>query len=454
MEVDKHILKEKVLNQNLRRFRILPLISIPINLGHIIYFYLNLPQPGNPDYIWHIGIILSHLSLAIVAVLMFTLAQLKKRTSIPGSLTTWILFHLLIFILIATGIAITIVDQIVTPAITPLLITYVAVSVVFLIHPRNSAILLVISFLIYFFLLPFTQTDPEILLSNRLNGLTAIGLAYLISLILWKANQSGLEQTIIIEEQQRKLELNNRELKEQTTKLNEINATKDKLFSIIAHDLRNPFNSIIGFSELLKTEINDLKQNEIVEYAALINNSAYQTLQLLDNLLDWSRMQQGKIIFSPAQLNLALETERVFQLIGDSAAKKNIRLLNEIPAEISMYADNDMLRAILRNLLSNAVKFTRPGGTVKVLAKQTNEDTRVIVRDNGIGISDENIGKLFNAATNFTIRGTQNETGTGLGLLLCKDFIEKHGGSIWVKSEVDKGSEFLFSIPRKNITHS
>jgi signal transduction histidine kinase len=447
MEIDKQIIREHVLKQNLRRFLIMPLVSIPINIGHILFFSFIKPDAGSPEYEWYQGIIASHSVLALIALLMLVLAFSRKKLSLPGDSFTWLFFHTIILLIILTGVAITITDQIVTPSITPLLITYVTVSVVFLIHPRNSIILFLIAFGLFFFLMPYTQANAEILLSNRLNGLTAMGLAYIISVILWKNNWSGIAQTIIIEEQKKVLEINNQELLTQTKSLNEINATKNKLFSIIAHDLRNPFSNIIGFSELLQDELDSLDTNEIKTFASHINNSANQTLKLLDNLLEWTRMQQGKIVFSPATLDLKQLSEEVMHLLSDRAQKKNIRLVNLIAADMKLIADAEMLKAILRNLLSNAVKFTRQGGKVEISAKEYEHETLVTVTDNGIGINKEDIKKLFSAATNFTIRGTENETGTGLGLVLCRDFIEKHGGRIWVESKVEAGSSFTFSIP-------
>jgi signal transduction histidine kinase len=448
MQVEKQIIREHVLKQNLRRFLIMPLISIPINIGHILFFYLSKPDAGNPEYEWYQGIIASHSILALIALLMLALAFSRKKLSLPGDSLTWIFFHSIILLIILSGVSVTIIDQLVTPSITPLLITYVAVSVVFLIHPRNSIFLFLLAFGLFFFLMPYTQADAEIMLSNRLNGLTAMGLAYVISVILWKNNWSGIEQTIIIEKQQKVLERNNQELRAQTESLNETNATKNKLFSIIAHDLRNPFSNIIGFSELLKDELDNLDPNEIKTFASHINNSANQTLKLLDSLLEWAKMQQGKIVFAPTTLDLKQLSEEVMQLLSDRAQKKNIQLVNLIPADIKLIADAEMLKAILRNLLSNAVKFTRQGGKVEISAQEYEHETQVTITDNGIGISNEDVKKLFSAATNFSIQGTDNETGTGLGLVLCKDFVEKHGGRIWVESEVDKGSVFRFAVPK------
>jgi signal transduction histidine kinase len=158
-------------------------------------------------------------------------------------------------------------------------------------------------------------------------------------------------------------------------------------------------------------------------------------------------MQQGKIVFSPVTLDLKQVSEEVMQLLSDRAKNKNIQLVNMIPVDMELSADAEMLKAILRNLLSNAVKFTRQGGKVEISAMEYEHETWVTVTDNGIGISNEDVKKLFSATTNFTIQGTDNETGTGLGLVLCKDFVEKHGGRIWVESSVEDGSSFTFSIP-------
>jgi PAS domain S-box-containing protein len=229
--------------------------------------------------------------------------------------------------------------------------------------------------------------------------------------------------------------------------LKEANAAKDKFFSIIAHDLKSPFNSILGFSEMLKDDVKNLRMDEIQHFAKLIHSSAYHTYLLLENLLEWSRMQRGQISFSPKSIILDQLVNDEFEVIKNNASQKSITILNSIPRNLIVSADENMLSNIIRNLVSNAIKFTPREGFVKVSAEVSDGYIHISVTDNGIGIKPEAIGKLFKIETSFTTRGTENEKGTGLGLLLCKEFIEKHRGKIRVESEPGKGSKFIFMLP-------
>ena len=254
-------------------------------------------------------------------------------------------------------------------------------------------------------------------------------------------------------------------LKEKNLQLEQLNATKDKFFSIIAHDLKSPFNSILGFSEMLKDEARNLDINSIVQYTDIIYSSSQHAFNLLENLLDWARMQQGNIPFEPRKLLLNSLVGDVIKGLKNNADQKDIRLIESLQNEIVLTADENMLNTLLRNLISNAIKFTPKGGQVKVEAKVEvevevenevedevkvkDEKSKVVisVSDTGIGMTAETIGKLFKIETSFSTRGTENEKGTGLGLLLCKEFVEKHGGRIWVESKLGQGSTFNFSIP-------
>jgi len=236
-------------------------------------------------------------------------------------------------------------------------------------------------------------------------------------------------------------------LRESEKRLSQLNTTKDKFFSIIAHDLKSPFHSIIGFSEILKNDARNIDISAIENYASIINDSATQTLRLLENLLDWARMQQGSFAFSPRMLVLSELVKDVLVPVEDQAQRKNIGLHNHIQKNIILEADENMLKAIFRNLISNAVKFTKSGGSVSIAAQTLENEIKISVTDNGISISNENMKKLFSIDSNFTTRGTEKEKGTGLGLILCKEFAEKHGGKIWVESEEGRGSTFSFALP-------
>ncbi len=234
--------------------------------------------------------------------------------------------------------------------------------------------------------------------------------------------------------------------------LKESNAAKDKIFSIIAHDLRSPFNSILGFSELLIENTQDFEVAEIKKYLGIINSSAKSTLVLLDNLLNWARSQTGKVDFIPEEIGLASIIQEIIELSNLSVKSKNISLNYSSLDEIEVYADENMLMVILRNLISNAIKFTNPNGKIDITALQNDNFIEIAVSDNGVGMKEETRKKLFDISANITTRGTANEKGSGLGLILCKEFVAKHGGKIWVESEVGKGSTFYFTLPYQSET--
>lgn len=262
--------------------------------------------------------------------------------------------------------------------------------------------------------------------------------------MLWNGKPATLN--FISDVHQRKLAED--ALKESEEALRELNATKDRFFSIIAHDLKSPFNSIVGFSELLKDEVKYLGPEEISNYATAIYNSAKNTLGLLDNLLDWARMQQNRVIFEPKLKVLKQMVDDVFGEFSTVAQTKNISLAENVPADIIVNVDENMIKTLIRNLVNNAVKFTNHGGTVKVLASKDEDRVMLSVIDTGVGISHENIEKLFDIGAGFTTRGTENEKGTGLGLILCKEFVARHGGTISVESETGVGSKFIVELPQ------
>jgi signal transduction histidine kinase len=237
-------------------------------------------------------------------------------------------------------------------------------------------------------------------------------------------------------------------LQESEVRLRELNATKDKFFSIIAHDLKNPFNAIIGFSNILAEQIAKKNYDGIEEYAGIIKNSSQRAMSLLTNLLQWSRSQTGKMEFTPEPIKIATMVNEIIELSNDYARQKSITISSKIPPGTIVFADKAMICTILRNLVSNAIKFTNPGGEIVISVQQKRDELVMSVCDNGVGISKDDIKKLFRIDENYTTQGTQKEMGTGLGLILCKEFILKHGGKIWVESEPGRGSTFYFTIPK------
>lgn len=240
---------------------------------------------------------------------------------------------------------------------------------------------------------------------------------------------------------------NDEAIKKYTDELKQLNATKDKFFSIIAHDLKNPFITILGFSDLLLSDYNELTDEEILFYIEEMKKSADISHNLLQNLLQWSRSQTGRIEFNPVKLNLADLVKENFNLLNATATNKQIELISEVPDNSFINADEEMIKTILRNLISNAIKFTSKGGKVKICSKIQNNFIETCVEDTGIGMSEETMNKLFRLDVSHTSKGTDQETGTGLGLILCKEFVEKNNGTIRVESEPGKGSRFIFTLP-------
>jgi signal transduction histidine kinase/ligand-binding sensor domain-containing protein len=232
-----------------------------------------------------------------------------------------------------------------------------------------------------------------------------------------------------------------------TAELNELNASKDKFFSIIAHDLKNPFSTIIGFSEMMKESIKLNDSATFLEYATMINTSAVQTLRLLENLLEWANSQRGKLSFNPLPFNLNELIKDEFVMLDDMAVSKNISFKSYVNDNLIIVADKNMIRTILRNLITNAIKFTHRNGLIQINSLINKHSFEIAVSDNGIGMTPDTISKLFRIDANLTTRGTENEKGTGLGLFLCKEFAEKHGGKIWAESVMGKGSTFKVLLP-------
>lgn len=236
---------------------------------------------------------------------------------------------------------------------------------------------------------------------------------------------------------------------ENEARLHELNITKDKFFSIIGHDLKGPFNSIIGLSNLLMMQIKENNHEEIEKYTELIQKSSHYALNLLTNLLEWARSQSGRMDFNPEYLEIFALINEVIKVSDNFAQEKSITISTEFPHSVTVLADKAMFSTIMRNLISNAIKFTNIGGEIVVSAKQKQDDLIISVSDNGVGIKKEEIEKIFRIDKSYSTLGTQKEKGTGLGLILCKEFIERHGGKIWAESEEGKGSEFNFSMPLK-----
>ena len=240
------------------------------------------------------------------------------------------------------------------------------------------------------------------------------------------------------------------QIQKYTEELIASNAAKDKFHRIIAHDLRSPFNGFLGVSEILVAEIDSLSKDEIKDFNKALNVSLHKQYDLLTDLLDWSRLQNKNFVFNNETVFLHKELNKVIELLALTAKQKGIELRNNVEDDITVFVDLNMLKLVLRNLISNGIKFTNKRGFVAVSAVKKDMIVEITVSDNGVGIAEGDLGKLFRDDVRYSTEGSSKEQGTGLGLLLCKEIVEKHGGKIWFESEVNKGSIFYFTIPQNN----
>jgi signal transduction histidine kinase/ligand-binding sensor domain-containing protein len=266
-----------------------------------------------------------------------------------------------------------------------------------------------------------------------------------VTLLVWYRFQSIKKQKIVLE---RMVTEKTAELQQMNQELNELNATKDKFFSIIAHDIKSPFNAIVGFSELLKDNFFVWSEEMKISSVQRIHKASVNLYYLLENLLQWSRTQRGKIEFHPEKIRISKALQDLSDLMNEQAAAKNIRVIVEVNEKnLTAMADRLMLDTILRNLLSNAIKFSHPDGKVHLSAKRENNSVKIEVIDEGTGIPEPLQQRLIDTKTYKSTPGTRNEKGTGLGLILVNDFIARHQGKLGLESKPGKGTRFFFTIP-------
>lgn len=299
-----------------------------------------------------------------------------------------------------------------------------------------------------------TQAIPIIFMtalddtSNKLKGFEVGAVDYITKPIQPDEVLARVNAHLTIRKQQQQLQRQNALIQEQNTQLQELNASKDRFFSILSHDLRSPFTGLLGLTQVLAEEVDSYKKEQIKTFATKMRDSAEDFYELLNNLLTWSRIQRGMIEFHPQTLPLKDAVNRIVALFLPNADQKQITLEQLISEGMEVQADLNMLNAVLRNLISNALKFTHPGGTITLSARPKGGCVEMSVADTGIGIAAEHLPKLFRIDTSYKRRGTEQESGTGLGLIFCKEFIERHGGKISVDSQVGKGTTFTFTLPK------
>ena len=445
---ERQIQDQEIRKENIRRLFYLALIAIPASLLHVLAFYPRLAYSSGNELAWRTAILISHGTIVVVCSLVvlsiwFLVIRPRKFRSWTGHLV--MAMFPLIF---AIGIAIVAVDQWVTPSITPFLVVCIIISLVLMVRPIFSLIFFPLAALAFVLVLPLTQPDPLVLLSNQANGITAAAIGMCISWVNWHMRMKIYLQQREIEAGKAELQLAYNKLLDYSGELRELNGTKDKLFSIIAHDLRNPFFSILGIIELIREESKSTG-NDIRTFLPALEDTTRNAYTLLENLLTWSQSQTGKIRFSPESIPAASLVENSVSLVAGAASAKYIGIKKAVDGGIQVFADRNMVDTILRNLLTNAIKFTPGEGVVTVGVQSADGGVQFSVRDTGVGMAKDLVERMFTVGVH-PRPGTANESGTGLGLLLCKEFVDHHGGNLRVTSEPGKGSEFTFWLPGRN----
>ncbi len=302
-----------------------------------------------------------------------------------------------------------------------------------------------------------TRDIPVIFMSaltdtvDKVKGFEAGGVDYITKPLQHEELLARVNTHLTIRNLQQQLQAQNVRLDRQNEQLKELNANKDKFFSIIAHDLQSPLSSLRTITQCAAEHLESDNLEKLKEIIELQQTSTDKLFKLLENLLTWSRIQRGMIEYRPQPIEIGTIVARNIALFALNAAHKQITLRNSIQEEMTAYADYQMVDTIVRNLIANALKFTDAHGTVTVSATQKAHDIAVSVSDTGIGIEKKHLPKLFRIDVKYKRLGTAHEQGTGLGLILCKEFVERNGGRIWVESEVGKGSRFTVSLPWEHV---
>ncbi|MGV8121553.1 MAG: response regulator [Candidatus Xenobiia bacterium LiM19] len=307
---------------------------------------------------------------------------------------------------------------------------------------------------------PLTAHIPVIFLTARaggseiVRGFEAGGLDYVIRPFNTSELLARVMTHIELKKSRERIIVQNHELMEMNERLSAseenqrlLNAMKDKFFSILAHDLMNPLNTFLQITDLIAIRHPKIDEEKKKELMMALHNGATNLCDLLQNILTWARSHTGHVIYKPCVQAVAPTVKKAAALFSPAANQKSITVRLELPDNCTAFFDEPMISTVLRNLISNAIKFTRPGGSVTVSVRDSGDFTQISVSDTGVGITQSDLSKLFRMDIWYSTRGTDDEKGTGIGLILCREFVEKHGGTIWAESEHEKGSTFSFTIP-------
>lgn len=441
----KHVLNDKSINDgsifeeissiNIQRIYILSFVMVPVHLAHVLIFWLY--TTGGDDNVqkWRIGIILVHSAMLIVAAIFGAIAYRIFRQNKAVGKFAYVIQTVASFSYLVFGALVCSIDQLVTPTITPYLVACTGIAVVLLIRPAFAVINYAIAYTLLYGAVSWTQQNMELLLSVRVNGITATGIGFGVAIILWRNSILTIRQKRQIEDQKMKLEKKNKQLED--------------FLAIMSHEIRTPMNGIVGMVDLLlETRLNDEQR----EYAATAREASELLLILINDILDFSKIEEGKLQLEVVNFNLKSVEQNVLALVEPKARNKGLVLSSFLNPDIPNLLRGDPVRLsqVLLNLLSNAVKFTEKGGislrTFPQEGDPKNITVRFEVRDTGIGIPEAARKNLFQPFFQADLSSTRKYGGTGLGLSICRRLVELMNGQIGFESTEDRGSTFWFTV--------
>jgi two-component system sensor histidine kinase/response regulator len=436
-DIDDPVIQREVRKANLTRSLITTCGAILFSAAVISAFSQSPIHSTVLETSWRDSVVkLNCIAVTINTIIACIGLYILRYKNTDHILYTYLPYTLMV-VIGAWGIAGTILHQLISWNIVPFMLASFVI-VMLLIRPVVLFYYFAILYVLFYFLIPINQYNPNYILLNRVLGLATLFLSYCFSLLTWNNNLVRFRQNRLVELQ--------------AEQLRESNASKDKFFSILSHDLKGPVATSLLLTEMLQED--NVGEQERKEIQELFRSSLENISRLLNNVLLWANNQTGKISFNPTPIDLRVFVEEDFQLLHAMAIHKNITLVNDVPKDFFIQADRDMMHTVLRNLLTNAIKFTHAKGKVNVFAEQLKANTitsvdhvKISIVDNGVGISPTLLDDLFKLDKKVMTPGTNNETGTGLGLILCKDFVEKHNGQFFVESQEQTGSHFMFTIP-------
>lgn len=433
-------------HRNMQNLKVGSILMIVISVFHILVFYNDLRTAQGTDLLWIELITYSHMVFLAYFLMTLLYAFFHKSGNWLKKISPRFIFNFTFFFLLMMGAAIASFDQLTMSSITPLVIVSVASPLIFYISPLISWVYFGVSFLFFAYLSQIYQANTDIQISLIVNSLTIVAVGYFLNLSSWIGGLNRLRQINLINEQQKQMEKKNNELLVLTNELKQTNSLKDKFFSIIAHDLRNPFNVLISSSEMLLDESADYSKDEQDILKTNIRKTSKNTYLLLQNLLEWSQLQRKKITLNRITVSISQLIENSVLDFKFSLLEKNISLVKKL-SNIEISLDQVLIESVIRNLLSNAIKFTPKDGTITIETFIYENQLWINFTDTGIGMSEELRSKLFTSLNEAGRPGTEGEKSAGLGLQLCKEFIELHKGELRVESKENQGSTFSVILP-------